>query len=65
MDRNKREEGEQSTKEVNNSHWKALWNLKTPGPVKHFIWRAYHDLLPTQMNFAHRKIMDQTLCPIC
>lgn len=30
-----------------NGVWKAIWKLGVPGPVKMFIWRACHNLLPT------------------
>lgn len=27
--------------------WKRLWGLPVKGKIKHFIWRAYHQILPT------------------
>lgn len=38
--------------------------MKTSGPVKHFVWRACHDLLPTRTNLAQRKIVKHVSCPI-
>lgn len=39
--------------------------MKISSPVKHFIWRAANELLPTQMNLFCHKISDKKLCPIC
>ena len=45
--------------------WRALWKLKLPGKIKIFGWRACHDVLPTQVNLAKRKIISDTLCHCC
>jgi hypothetical protein len=49
----------------NSDIWKVIWNLKVPKSEKHFIWRACHDILPTQDNLMRRKIVRDPLCPIC
>ena len=45
--------------------WRALWKLKLMGKIKIFGWRACHDVLPTQVNLAKRKIISNTLCHCC
>ena len=45
--------------------WNRLWKLKIPNADKHFLWRAYNDILPTQSNLHKRKMVDDDLCPIC
>ena len=30
--------------------WRSLWKLNIPGKVRHFLWRACADTLPTQTN---------------
>jgi hypothetical protein len=45
--------------------WKECWNLKVPCVVKHFLRRALHDLLPTRVNLAKKRVIQDTLCPIC
>ena len=45
--------------------WRALWKLKLMGKIKIFSWRACHDVLPTRVNLAKRKIISDTLCHYC
>ena len=45
--------------------WKALWRMKVPNKIKIFKWRACHGILPTRLNLAKRKIIVETVCPIC
>lgn len=28
--------------------WKQMWKLNIPKKIKHFIWRAIHNILPTE-----------------
>ena len=30
--------------------WKVIWKIKTPNKIRHFIWRATKDSLPTKQN---------------
>ena len=30
--------------------WKWIWKIKTPNRIRHFIWRAARDSLPTKQN---------------
>ena len=45
--------------------WKKNWKLSVPGKVKHFLWRAYHETLPTNQQLHRRKIRASPLCSIC
>lgn len=61
LDRSKRIQWEQSSKGTNDPKWKVLWKLKVLF-VKNFIWRAFHDILPTRMNLFRRKTSYQSRC---
>lgn len=36
-----------------------------PGKVKHFLWRACTDSLPTRINLMKRKILSDPICHLC
>lgn len=41
--------------------WKKIWNLKVPNKVRHILWRAVKDSLPTKQNLRLRHIpLDDT-----
>lgn len=39
--------------------------MKILGSVKHFIWKACLNLVPTKANLAKRKIVEDSSCPLC
>ncbi|XP_074370739.1 uncharacterized protein LOC141711921 [Apium graveolens] len=39
----------------NSGFWNKIWNLKIPLKVKHFVWRAVRDCLPTKDRLICRK----------
>ena len=45
--------------------WKCLWKLKVSGKIKHFLWKACTNSLPTKDNLRKRKILEETKCPRC
>uniref|UniRef100_A0A2N9ELG4 Reverse transcriptase zinc-binding domain-containing protein n=1 Tax=Fagus sylvatica TaxID=28930 RepID=A0A2N9ELG4_FAGSY len=45
--------------------WRFTWKLGIPGKIKHFLWRAFHDSLPTNANLFRRKIKSDPFCKIC
>lgn len=41
--------------------WKRLWNLNIKGKVKHFLWRAFHKILPTCCRLMWKGVqLDET-----
>jgi len=40
-----------------------VWSMDVSNPVKMFIWRACHNVLPTRLNLLKRKIIDDVTCP--
>uniref|UniRef100_A0A7N2N3A5 Reverse transcriptase zinc-binding domain-containing protein n=1 Tax=Quercus lobata TaxID=97700 RepID=A0A7N2N3A5_QUELO len=55
----------QSNPTANNGLWKKLWSLDIPNKVKHFLWRASCESLPTKKNLFKRKIAHNDRCKIC
>ncbi|KAH9778582.1 reverse transcriptase domain-containing protein [Citrus sinensis] len=49
----------------NSKVWKFLWGLEVPGKVKHFLWRALKNILPTADNLLSRRVDVSLICPIC
>ncbi|XP_030973764.1 uncharacterized protein LOC115993913 [Quercus lobata] len=45
--------------------WRGVWTLRTPNRVKHFIWRACNNSLPTMDNLFRRQIVASDRCNIC
>ena len=42
--------------------WAKLWKLQIPNKIKLFGWRACLDILPTRVNLARRKILEDDKC---
>lgn len=57
--------GGSSTMAQGQDLWKILWNLHVPNTVKHFLWRACNNLLPTMANLLQRKVVTDSKCPCC
>ncbi|KAK9994722.1 hypothetical protein SO802_024425 [Lithocarpus litseifolius] len=47
------------------SMWNSIWNLEVPHKVKHMIWRASHNALPTLCNLRRQKVVGSVLCASC
>ncbi|KAK9984138.1 hypothetical protein SO802_033663 [Lithocarpus litseifolius] len=45
--------------------WKLIWSLKCPSKVKHFLWRACKNALPTKQCLMHRKVIKEDKCDLC
>jgi hypothetical protein len=60
-----REQASTSTGAQTSEVWRQIWKLKLPNAEKKFIWRACHDILPTQEKLYKRKISVDPLCPLC
>jgi hypothetical protein len=57
--------GECSSPANNSDIWKVIWTLRVPNPLKVFMWRACHNLLPTKLNLFKQKVVDSNFCPCC
>ena len=45
--------------------WNNIWDLQVPHKVKHMIWRASHNSLPTLYNLWRRNVVGSVLCSSC
>ena len=54
-----------SSRGVDYGWWRKMWGLNIPPKVKHFMWRAFHDLLPCNDNLYRRGICHSRTCPRC
>ena len=45
--------------------WNKIWGLKVPNKVKHFVWKACKNSLPTKVNLVRRKVITDGLCDKC
>ncbi|XP_042939551.1 uncharacterized protein LOC122274591 [Carya illinoinensis] len=58
-------EGEASRKHSDKDVCKKLWKMKVAPVVKFFVRKACSEALPTCANLTRRKILEDSLCPIC
>ena len=45
--------------------WQALWKMRVPNKIKIFGWRVFHGILPTWFNLGKKKIIRESVGPIC
>ena len=50
---------------VQKRFWKSIWRIKVPGKIKHFIWKACSNSLPTKENLLRRKVLQDSVCHLC
>ncbi|KAK6145969.1 hypothetical protein DH2020_019838 [Rehmannia glutinosa] len=41
------------------------WNLKIKGKIKHFLWKCYSNILPTNSNLQQKGVQIDPLCQVC
>ncbi|XP_057779717.1 uncharacterized protein LOC130998303 [Salvia miltiorrhiza] len=46
-------------------NWRVLWRMDVPPKVRHFLWRAARNNLPTKENLLSRGLTVGGECPIC
>lgn len=47
------------------SVWKSIWKIQAPNEIRHFIWRAAKDSLPTKQNLKAQHISLDETCVLC
>ncbi|GAA0162643.1 hypothetical protein LIER_18687 [Lithospermum erythrorhizon] len=53
------------TQDITSSFFNRMWDIKIPSKVKHFLWRAVHNILPTVDNLVKRKVNLEQGCKFC
>nr|POE85851.1 hypothetical protein CFP56_18200 [Quercus suber] len=64
-DEARRKEASSSNAGLVAGFWTKIWKLGVPGKVKHFLWRACTNSLPTKLNLVKRKIMNKAVYHLC
>ncbi|KAL5576513.1 hypothetical protein UlMin_018212 [Ulmus minor] len=44
---------------------KRFWRLRIPPKVRIFLWKAFHNWIPSLINLARQGVPTQTRCPNC
>ena len=60
-----RQEPGSSSSENSQQVWKSIWKIRTPNKIRHFIWRAARDSLPTKQNLRARHLPVEETCELC
>ena len=45
--------------------WKGIWSLQVPHKVKHLLWKAANEAIPTLFNLWKRHVVQSVSCPGC
>ncbi|GMN35753.1 hypothetical protein TIFTF001_005489 [Ficus carica] len=45
--------------------WRKMWSLPLPSKVRLFVWRAFHEIIPTMASLGYRGIDWDVVCPRC
>nr|POE70100.1 hypothetical protein CFP56_23650 [Quercus suber] len=54
-----------SNRNAHKNFWQSIWSLNVPSKIRHFIWRACNDSLPTKQNLSKRIPTPNALCERC
>ncbi|RYQ80303.1 hypothetical protein Ahy_Scaffold1g106807 [Arachis hypogaea] len=45
--------------------WGGIWNMKAPQKIKMFLWKAAHNIIPVRANLKKKRLLNNSVCPIC
>ena len=45
--------------------WKMVWSVRVPHKIRHFLWQACLNALPTMVNLSRRRIVTDGRCGFC
>ncbi|KAL5566455.1 hypothetical protein UlMin_029619 [Ulmus minor] len=47
------------------SWWQRFWRLRIPSKIRMFLWKAFHNWIPSSVNLAKHGVPTQARCLIC
>ncbi|KAF3974951.1 hypothetical protein CMV_001758 [Castanea mollissima] len=50
---------------LTNSLRKSIWKLALPCKVRHFLWKACLNAIPTKLNLVGRCVIEDSTCSLC
>ncbi|KAL5567268.1 hypothetical protein UlMin_030432 [Ulmus minor] len=45
--------------------WKKFWRLRIPSKIRIFLWKAFHNWIPSSVNLVKHGVPSQNKCSIC
>lgn len=54
-----------SGKQQQSKMWKRLWSMQIKRKIKHFLWRAYHRIIPTNEKLREKGLTVDEWCKVC
>ncbi|KAL5550571.1 hypothetical protein UlMin_000747 [Ulmus minor] len=45
--------------------WKKFWRLRIPSKIRIFLWKAYHNWIPSSVNLVRHGVPSKNRCLIC
>lgn len=45
--------------------WNKLWKMKVPNKVKVFVWKSFHNSIPTMVNLRNHHVLVNGSCSVC
>lgn len=54
-----------SNRNAHKTLWQQVWSLNVPSMIRHFVWRACTDSLPTKANLSKRLSIPNAICELC
>ena len=58
------ERGESSDGSKSRAIWKLIWNLDCPNKIKHFMWRACRNILPSKCRLKSKGVDVEPNCDV-
>lgn len=54
-----------SSMDKETSWWRKVWKMRVPSKVKVFVWKSFHESIPTMVNLWNHHVPVDGNCLIC